>query len=56
MQFGAKDRDRLEKGIFTAFISIGSVTLVLNIVVYAVMEEILIFLRVPDVVASLMRE
>lgn len=56
MQFGAKDRDRLEKGIFTAFIAIGSVTLVLNIVVYAAMEGILIFLRVPDVVAPLMRE
>lgn len=56
MQFGAKDRDRLEKGIFTAFIAIGSVTLVLNIVVYAAMEWILIFLRVPDVVAPLMRE
>lgn len=56
MQFGAKNRDRLEKGIFTAFIAIGSVTLVLNIVVYAAMEGILIFLRVPDVVAPLMRE
>ena len=56
MQFGAKDRDRLEKGIFTAFIAIGSVTLVLNIVVYAAMEGILVFLRVPDVVAPLMRE
>ena len=56
MQFGAKDRDRLEKGIFTAFIAIGSVTLVLNIVVYAAMEGILIFLRVPDVVVPLMRE
>lgn len=56
MQFGAKDRERLEKGIFTAFIAIGSVTLVLNIVVYAAMEGILIFLRVPDVVAPLMRE
>ena len=56
MQFGAKDRDRLEKGIFTAFIAIGSVSLVLNTVVYAAMEGILIFLRVPDVVAPLMRE
>lgn len=56
IQFGAKDRDRLEKGIFTAFIAIGSVTLVLNIVVYAAMEGILIFLRVPDMVAPLMRE
>ena len=56
MQFGAKDRDRLEKGIFTALIAIGGVTLVLNAVVYAAMEGILVFLRVPDTVAPLMRE
>lgn len=56
MQFGAKDRERLEKGIFTAFIAIGGVALVLNIAVYAGMEGILVFLRVPDAVVPLMRE
>lgn len=56
MQFGAKDKERLEKGIFTAFIAIGAVALVLNIAVYAGMEGILVFLRVPDAVVPLMRE
>lgn len=56
MQFGAKDKERLEKGIFTAFIAIGAVALVLNLAVYAGMEGILVFLRVPDAVVPLMRE
>lgn len=56
MQFGAKDKERLEKGIFTAFIAIGAVALVLNIAVYAGMEGILVFLRVPEAVVPLMRE
>lgn len=56
MQFGAKDQERLEKGIFTAFVMIGMVALVLNIFVYAAMGGILIFLRVPQEVTTLMRE
>lgn len=56
MQFGAKNQARLEKGIFTAFMMIGAVALVLNIFVYAAMSGILIFLRVPQEVIPLMRE
>lgn len=56
MQFGAKNRERLEKGIFTAFIAIGVVALLLNIAVYAGINGILVFLRVPGTVAPLMRE
>lgn len=56
MQFGAKDQDRLEKGIFIAFVTIGIVALVLNIFVYAGMSGILVFLRVPQEVVALMRE
>ncbi len=56
IQFGAKDQNRLEKGIFTAFVMIGVVALILNIFVYAAMSGILIFLRVPQEVISLMRE
>ncbi len=56
MQFGAKDQDRLEKGIFIAFVSIGVVALMLNIFVYAGMGGILVFLRVPQEVIALMRE
>lgn len=56
MQFGAKDQNRLEKGIFTAFVMIGAVAFILNIFVYAAMSGILIFLRVPQEVIPLMRE
>ena len=56
MQFGAKDQDRLEKGIYIAFMAIGIITLLLNILVYVGMGGILIFLRVPKEVVSLMRE
>lgn len=56
MQFGAKNQDRLEKGIFTAFLMVGVVALILNIFVYAAMGGILMFLRVPQEVVSLMRE
>ena len=56
MQFGAKDQNRLEKGIFIAFVSIGIVALILNGIVYAAMGGILVFLRVPGEVAPLMRE
>ena len=56
MQFGAKNQERLEKGIFTAFILIGVVALALNVFVYAAMGAILVFLRVPGEVTALMRE
>lgn len=56
MQFGGRDFDRLEKGIFIAFWSIGTVAVVLNVLVYAGMNGILVFLKVPDEVAPLMEE
>lgn len=56
MQFGAKNQERLEKGIFTAFVMIGIVALTLNVFVYAAMGAILVFLRVPGEVTALMRE
>jgi len=56
MQFGGRNDVRLEKGIFIAFLSIGAVAVVLNILVYAGMDGILIFLKVPDEVAPLMEE
>ena len=56
MQFGGRNYDRLEKGLFIAFLSIGAVAVILNILVYAGMDGILIFLKVPDEVAPLMEE
>lgn len=56
IQFGRKDQDRLEKGIYISFISIGLAALILNTAVYAGIHGIMIFLRVPGEVVSLMRE
>ena len=56
IQFGSKDQDRLEKGIHIAFVSIGTVALVLNVAVYAGIRGIFFFLRVPGEVVALMRE
>ncbi len=56
MQFGRRDYDRLEKGIYMAFLMIGAVTVTLNILVYVGIHGILSFLRVPDEVVPFMRE
>lgn len=56
MQFGRRDYDRLEKGIFIAFVMIGMVALLLNIAVYAGIHGILAFLRVPAEVMPYMKE
>ena len=55
MQFGKKDFDRLEQGIFMAFLLIGAVAALLNIAVYFGVDGILVFLRVPTKVNPLMR-
>ena len=56
IQFGSRDQDRLEKGIYIAFLAIGFVAALLNAAVYLGMEGILVFLRVPGEVTALMRE
>ncbi len=56
MQFGRRDHDRLQQGIYMAFLMIGTVTLALNILVYAGIYGILAFLRVPGEVAPFMKE
>lgn len=56
IQFGRRDRDRLEKGIYMAFLMIGTVTVTLNILVYAGIYGILAFLRVPEEVVPFMKE
>lgn len=56
MQFGRRDHDRLQQGIYMAFLMIGTVTLALNILVYVGIYGILAFLRVPGEVAPFMKE
>ncbi len=56
MQFGRRDYDRLEKGIYMAFLMIGAVTAALNLLVYVGIDGILVFLRVPGEVVPFMKE
>lgn len=56
MQFGRRDQDRLQQGIYMAAWMIGAVTLALNVFVYAGMYGILAFLRVPSEVVPYMKE
>ncbi len=55
MQFGRRDQDRLQQGIYMAFLMIGIVTVTLNVFVYAGIYGILAFLRVPIEVAPFMK-
>ncbi|MCM1252707.1 MAG: MATE family efflux transporter [Clostridium sp.] len=56
MQFGAKAFDRLEKGLFIAFVTIGAVSVFLNVLLYAGMDGIFFFMRVPHEIVPLMKE
>ena len=56
IQFGSRAQDKLEKGIYIAFLAIGFVAVVLNAAVYLGMGGILVFLRVPGEMTALMRE
>lgn len=56
MQFGRRDHDRLQQGIYMAFLMIGDVAVALNILVYAGIYGILAFLRVPGEVVWFMKE
>ena len=52
--FGRKDMDKLKNSIFVSFIIIAATTLVLNIAVFILIDNILVFLRVPAEVYSIM--
>ena len=56
IRFGQKDEERLREGINASFVLIGAVTLVLNLLVFAGIDLIIRFLRVPAEVTGLMRE
>lgn len=53
---GRNDSSSLRSGILHAFILLLSITVLINAAVYAFMEPILLFLRVPDAVRGGMRE
>ena len=53
IQFGRQDPDKLRSGIFQAFLLIGAITLVLNALVYALVDPILWLLQIPPEVTGL---
>lgn len=54
--FGKKDDDRLKEGMCASFILIAALTIVLTALVFVFLDDILVFLRVPDEVLPLMRD
>lgn len=56
IQFGRKDFDSLSRGIFLSFIMIGSFTVVLNILVFVLVDWIIRILQVPVEIQALMKE
>lgn len=54
--FGKQEYDRMKSGIFMSFLMIGTIAFVLSGIVFAGMDLILLFLRVPSDVYGLMRE
>lgn len=55
IKFGQKNYDGLKESAFSSFVLIGAITVVLNIIVFLIIDEILVFLRVPEEVTPLMR-
>lgn len=56
IQYGKKDFDRLKNSFFLSFILIGVITMILNVLVFAGMDGILVFMRVPGELVLLMKE
>ena len=56
IRFGQKDERGLKEGILASFALLGLVTLVLNILVFAGIDQIIWFLRTPDGLMGMMEE
>lgn len=55
IRFGQRDEKGLKEGMCASFVLVAALTLLLNVLVFAGMEQILLFLRVPKEVQGLMR-
>ncbi|WP_040196956.1 MATE family efflux transporter [Candidatus Soleaferrea massiliensis] len=56
IRFGQKDHKGLQEAICASFMLIASLTILLNILVFAGMDWILLFLRVPQELQGMMRD
>lgn len=56
IQYGKKDMERLKNGFFLSFLLIGSVTLILNILVFTGIDPIIALLKIPAEITGMMKE
>ena len=56
VQFGKKAVDKMKQSFFISFVSILSVTIVLNLSAYALLNGIISFMRIPEEVCLLFRQ
>lgn len=56
MRFGQRDEKALQESVCASFVLIAGLTLFLNILAFAVLDYLSVFLRVPEEVWGLMRE
>ena len=56
IRFGRRDQSGLREGAYAAFALIAGITLALNLLAFACLDWVRVFLRVPDEVWGMMRE
>ena len=56
VQFGKKAIDKMKQSFFISFVSILSVTVVLNLAAYVLLNGIISFMRIPEEVRLLFRQ
>lgn len=56
IRFGQKDEEQLKEGMCASFVLVAALTVVLNILIYAGIDGIIWFLRVPVEVRQMMRD
>ena len=56
IRFGQKDEQALKEGVLASFVLLGAVTVVLNLLVFAGLEWIILALRTPAELVTMMRE
>ena len=55
IRYGQKDMVRLKEGILAAFVLLGAVTALLNVLVFAGLDGIIWFLRTPEELKEIMK-
>ena len=56
IRYGQKDMVRLKEGILAAFVLLGAVTALLNVLVFAGLAGIIWFLRTPEELKEIMKD